>query len=384
MPRSFLARLSTAILIGIGLILTESCARESAPGQVMLLVSTNLSVPTDADTLRVTVTRDGAADSEQCYWLREFASGTTPVCQPATLPGTVAVVSKEGASRLAKVHLELRQGGAKGSVRVQRDAELQIPSEGVKQLAIPLDFLCLEANLHAACAPGTTCQAGSCVDDRVEQLADYVPTPSACTSETCCFNVTSCFGSINGGNSTPPQEDINLGCAIKGNTALDAVGVNVALIVNPTAVGNAGVCDATSGKCLIPLDHGPEGWTTLKDSNGVPVAIGLPEAVCAVPSNITGVVVSRSGQCGVKTASLPTCSASPICVDADGICPEGWSGSSCSGTTGPDGDPAGWCAQVQIDPIAGPVVPGLWCCGDSAPSLSNPLVIDDMSGGAAD
>jgi hypothetical protein len=384
MLRRLPSRLSTAALICVGLIMTESCAREPAPGEVMLLLSTDLSVSSgDVDTLHITVTRDGKSDTltEQCYWLRDFPPGTTPVCPAASLPGTIALVSNEATSGRAHVHLELLRGGAKGAVLVQRDAELQIPSEGVKQLPMALDFLCLESTLPAACAPGTTCQAGSCVDDEIGQLADYVATPSA----NVCFDVTKCFGSINGGNSTLPQLDVDLGCSIKGNTALDAVNVNVALIVNPLAAGNFGVCDSASGKCLIPLDYGPEGWTTLTDSNGA-LVVGLPEALCAAGrTSISGVTIRRSGQCGVKDASLGLCSdpVSPICVAAQEICPEGasWGGFSCSGKTPPESRAQGWCGQVQADPTTGPVVPGLWCCGESTPELSNPLMIDDMSSG---
>ncbi len=360
--------------------MTESCAREPAPGQVMLLVSSNLSVPTDVDTLSITVTRSGQKDtrSDQCYWLRAFPPGTTPACQAASLPGTIALVSHDTPNDRVHVHLELRQGGAKGPVRVQRDAELQIPSEGVKQLPLPLDFLCLEAGPPAACPAGTTCQLGSCVDDKVGQLADYVAIPPAAS----CFDITACFGTITGGNSTLPQVDVDLGCAIKGNGALDAENVNVALIVNPLTAGNLGVCDGLSGKCLIPLDHGPEGWTTLRDSNGIAVAIGLPQAVCnAVPKYVSGITVGQSGQCGVKNPALGLCPASPICVAANGICPGDWAGSSCSGATAPEIGPQAWCGVVQTDPTTGPVVPGLWCCGEGKPKRTNPLLIDDMSSG---
>jgi hypothetical protein len=94
------------------------------------------------------------------------------------------------------------------------------------------------------------------------------------------------------------------------------------------------------------------------------------------------VVVQPLGQCGVKDASLGLCPASAICVAAaDRICPDGWSGSSCSATATPADGPEGWCGQVQTDPTTGPVVPGLWCCAESNPVRSSTLLIDDMSSG---
>ena len=388
MPSLLLSRLPTAMLLFAALIMTQSCARESAPGEVMLLVSTNLSVSNgDVDTLQITVIRDGSSDAptKRCYWLRELPRGTTPVCPTASLPGTIALVSKDATSGQTHVHLELLQGGAKGAVRVQRDAELQIPSEGVKQLPMSLDFLCLDASLPDACPAGTTCQAGSCVDDKIGQLADYVATPAA----SACFDVETCFGGFKGSNSTVPRSDTELNrCTINGNQALGAVNVNVALIVNRTMVGNYGVCDDSTARCLIPLNHGPEGWQTLRDVNGVAAAIGLPDAVCSeLNGSILGVVVSSSGVCTAKDESVGLCAPSPespTCIDADKdkICPDPWHGFSCSGTAAPPGGVNDWCSRVHADPMTGPVVPGLWCCVDTShprrPS-PNPLLIDDMS-----
>ena len=129
MLQRLLSRWSTVVLMAGALIMTGSCAREPAPGEVMLLVSTDLSTATDVDTLRVTVTRNGQSDTDQCFWLRDLPPGTTPVCAAASLPGTIALVSNDEKSGQAHVHLELRRGGANGTVLVQRDAELQIPNE---------------------------------------------------------------------------------------------------------------------------------------------------------------------------------------------------------------------------------------------------------------
>jgi hypothetical protein len=280
-----------------------------------------------------------------------------------------------------RVHLELRQGGARGALRVQREAELQFPSEGVKQLPMPLDFLCVEGSLPTACASGMTCRAGSCVDDKVERLADYVETPSS----GACFNVAACFRGLNGNNTPAPREDDNFKrCVIRGNQVLHAVDVNVALIVNRTVVGNYGVCDALSGRCLVPLNQGPEGWQTLRDASGNAVAIGLPEAVCTGSEGMLGVVVSSSPNCATNTE----CQETPICVAADKqICPApSWSGLSCSGPALPSDNPPSdhpyhWCGRVKADPATGPVVAGLWCCAEREPAQPNPLLIDDMSSG---
>jgi hypothetical protein len=93
-------------------------------------------------------------------------------------------------------------------------------------------------------------------------------------------------------------------------------------------------------------------------------------------------VISKSGQCGVKNASVGVCApASSICVDTDGICPDGWSGFSCSGDASPEGAAGDFCGQVHADSTTGPVVPGLWCCGNGIRQQDNPRLIDDMSSG---
>lgn len=392
MPCRLLTRLSAAILVTGGLFTIEACAPESASGEIVLLISTDLSVPTDVDTLNITVTRDGRQVrlSDRCYALGPLKPDM-PVCQATSLPGTVALVFDDVRSGLVQVHLELRKGGAQGTVRVKRDAELQIPSEGVKQVPMRLDFLCLEARLPAPCAPGTTCQAGSCVDDKVGQLADFVAAPALAAPASDCFDVATCVGAITGANWIVPVKDEHLEqCALTGTKLLDAVHVNLTLVVNPAVVGNYGVCDSSSGKCLVPLDQGPGGWTTLSDSNGDAIAIGLPEAVCdaVAGKSVSGVVISPSAQCGVKRASVGLCPATPICVAADEICPEPWSGSSCSDDATPttDSKRPGLCGQVKTDPETGPLVPGLWCCNESEPPprdlpSRDPLLIDDMSSG---
>ena len=387
MLHRILPPLSIVSLIASALMLMSSCARDPAPGEVILLISSDLAVPTDVDTLKITVTHAGQSEtiSEQCYWLNGFNPGTMPGCPAASLPGSLALVASDAKNGLLKVHLELRQGDVKGALRVQRDAELQIPSEGVKQLPMPLDFLCLEGSLRAACERGMTCRAGSCVDDQVEQLPDYVKTSSSGS----CLDVLACFGGINSINAPVPQVDDSLKrCAIRGNQALGAVNVNVALIVNRTAVGNYGVCDATSARCLVPLDKGPEGWQTLTDSSGNAVAIGLPDAVCdtnTLSKSILGLVVSSSANCATKSESIGLCQETPICVPvADKrMCPDAWSGVSCSGAAPPSDNPLDWCGRVNADPTTGPVVPGLWCCAerDPEPAPPNPHLIDDMSSG---
>jgi hypothetical protein len=389
MLRSFITQLAIALVCLGGLLCSGSCGRVSPPAEVMLLISTDLAVPTDVDTLHVTVTHSGEPHAfvDDSYPLRGDADAASTDHTTRYLPGTFALVSSDTMRGVVLVHLELRLGSA---VRVQRDAELEIPSEGVKQLPMPLDFLC--NSLAQACAVGMTCQAGKCVDETIANTAaldDYV---AAAPSQ--CFNAAACFltgAKITGGNSMVPDMDPMLGCSIKGTVALDAVNINVALIVNTSAVGNLGFCDQTLGKCLVPLEKGPGpgDWRTLFDPNNPSqvVGIGLPQAVCDQALGIA--VFHSSSLCPTKSAPAALCqaSASGACIGASGVCPPDWFSESCSGSLNPFcGDPPctdeAICGEVVTDPAIGPTVPGLWCCTLGQPTHpDDPLLIDDMSSG---
>jgi len=163
----------------------------------------------------------------------------------------------------------------------------------------------------------------------------------------------------------------------------------VALIVNTSAVGNYGVCDGASAKCLVPLDHGPTGWQTISDSNNVPVAIGLPEAVCrAVGKSVVGVAINRaSTNCAANSAVAGVCPKPDVCVRASGLdCPSDWTSFSCGTAPSPAlaRQDYSYCGEVGTAPANGPVVPGLWCCNQSVHDDGmhpDPLLIDDMSSG---
>lgn len=377
MLRGSLTRFPIALLFAGSWLGSAACGQVSHPGEVILLVTTDLAIPADASTLHITVTRKGEAKAylNESYSLRAppAAGDAIPADDTVSLPGTYALLSSAKTSGTLQVHLELRQGSENGIVRVERDAELEIPSEGVKQLPMPLDFSCATGNLRDACPPGTTCQAGLCVDQKLP-LVEYAPTaPSTCFDVATCFRVAS---------NIAPTDDPTLGCIIKN--AGRGVDVNVALIVAAATVGNYGMCGALSGQCLVPLDHGPGGWQALYAPNNQAIAISLPEEVCTAfhssPASIEGVAVAGP-DCAPKSASAGLCSEPEGCIPAREICPSGWQGYSCSGTALVEdySGSAPFCRKAGTDETLGPVTPGLWCCGGGYTPETNPLLIDDMS-----
>src|SRR5450755_4772912 len=108
MLRSFITQLAIALVFLGGLLCSGSCGRVSPPAEVMLLISTDLAVPTDVDTLHVTVTHSGEPHAfvDDSYPLRGDADAASTDHTTRYLPGTFALVSSDTMRGVVLVHLE--------------------------------------------------------------------------------------------------------------------------------------------------------------------------------------------------------------------------------------------------------------------------------------
>ncbi len=337
-------------------------ARKPAPGEVVAVVTTDMAVPTDIDRICVKVTSmtDASPPYAQIYYLTAEDGGSTaedggnsggtsgigttsgqpgeadgtpadgglPAIDPAAgagddctpaadagikkvrLPATLALLEP------AVVRIEGRLGA---TTRVSREEWVTaVPPDGVKMLAMPLEYLCSVGAVGAAvgdggmasCPDPSTCQGGLCgvAPNSVAgtALPDYVPTGGA------CFNVGGCFKDVR--MWQPAFNDVPQ-CVIKAdasNSDFANPNVNVALVVNQSLVGNRyGFCDSDASLCLIPLDLDstdtspiPGTWFPSVPDNTVGVEIILPDAVCDDSGNqgdgkpLLGVVTA--GRCPAK------------------------------------------------------------------------------------
>jgi hypothetical protein len=348
----------------------------------MVEVTSDMVVPNDIDTLTWSVTIGDAG--------APFQSGTVDL-NSSTLPATLAIVS--GPETPASVTVQV-EGLHAGTLRVHREAQLSnVPTEPgeVKQLVMPLNWLCThDANPSLSCVGGQTCQAGACVTDAI----DVSNLPAYSAPDGTCFNVKACFPpaitqtGILAGSGGPGA------CTISTET-LDGLGgdVNVALIVTTSQIGNYGAC-GIEGSCLIPLAHGaPEGWTMLTDDAGA-TFISLPPAVCTDQGSTLGglLVAPATSSCPSKLLESSTC-PQDACIQPSGVCPadwgSGWAGYTCSGSASPP-PPTLWCSAPPVSVDAGADTEeggganGRWCCTvgtTERPPDSDPLLIDDMTGG---
>jgi hypothetical protein len=353
---------------------TPACtsASKPAPGEVIVVVTTDMAVPADIDTLRWTVTVVGQ---------------TTPVkseTHPLTaegLPGTVAVVSGSHTPGPVLVSLEgLHGGGDAGTVRVHREAQFTVPTMGSKALAMPLDWLCSDANPAMPCASDHTCVAGSCAPSTVDAsaLPDYAPVDGGA-----CFKTFDCFGPSAIVRETVPVLDSSGRCVLTRDKWAPVVDpANVALVVDTSVAGSYGAC-APGDVCLIPLQaNSPDGWQTIADDGGI-TGVVLPDKVCSM-----GLGVEISVTCPPNVTGVPLCTTAATCAHSDVECPSDWTAYSCAtladgvAAQPTDVDPTQTLCWPAREPGAdGGQGPSLLCChAGPPPAPQDPLLVDDMSG----
>ena len=356
-------------------VVSCSTANTRTPGEVVVVITSDMAVPQDIDTLAWSVT---AAGDEGPFKVGSVDLKANP------LPQTLAIVSDHAATGTVRVDLDASRAGIP---RVHRDALVHLPADSeVKRLTMPLNFLCThDANPSLSCASGETCVAGACVSAAAEAVP-YSP-PDAGP----CFDVGACFKDLAGG-VTHVAPDPRTGRCVPQDTPAGAIeDINVALAVDTSHIGNYGACGVI-GVCLVPLARGgPEGWTTLTRDGGT-TQIVLPDAVCNDSgTTLNGVVIARaSSSCAPKPAEKAICARADSCIRADGVCPpdwgQDWLGFSCSGTAPlPQAVQACWPPDPPLDAGAvskSHVASGsLACCALGTGGAPNLLLIDDMSGG---
>src|SRR5689334_2005795 len=228
---------ATAIAVSIGALCALGCT--DSRGEVMVVVTTDLSLPGDLDRLLWRVYRDGSVAS----------NGEVPLTSFDSLPATISIAGSQEQS----VRVEV-EGLRDGKSRVRRSAAFDLPDEGVKELRLPLNFLCSDALGDESCGTGATCQAGRCVPEAQGKLLEYEPRNGA------CFDAEKCIVR-NSLQQPTPMLDRNTGeCVLTGGSLSGDGNVNVAIVVDTSVVGNYGVCGAAAS-CVVPLEHGkPEGW----------------------------------------------------------------------------------------------------------------------------
>ncbi|WP_437661612.1 hypothetical protein [Sorangium sp. So ce1182] len=291
----------------LGLLALGGC---SSPGELVIAVHTDLSLPEDIDVIKIEVWR-----GKEPKFFDDLAQLGLEDAD-ALLPFTLGVVAEEAGVEVTVrasgwSTSDLQDGQLEVKPRILREAVTMIPQERVALLHLPLHFLCdgsargtttgpfgeLMAE-NELCDAGETCVAGECVAAAVDSasLPDYAPEDvfggRSGLGGSDCFNVVSCF-------EHATEVALESDCSFKAKDA-----VNVALETSPqTSV--RGLCGG-DGRCFVALDAGSEAG--FRQQDGV---VKLPPEVCqqkAAGKVLRAVSTPVGEECPrQKVQSLPTC-----------------------------------------------------------------------------
>jgi len=237
-----------------------------APGQLTVVLRTNMKPGKDFDRLRLSVQREGGALQYRDWsWSLTSAGGVDGTMK---FPSTVGIVGLASSAALVTVRVE---ASLRGAPRLTRDARLYVPAQGNQMLPMLIDWLFMN-DVASTCGGDTTCIAGTCAAPDVDSgtlMSFEAPLVFGGgrqdTNAAGCFDVIGTFA--NAREVTPTSTGAACSFPWSGDTSR----LNVAARL---PADSAGIC--TQNACLVPLDQGtPSGWTA---TNG---RVTVPSSICA-------------------------------------------------------------------------------------------------------
>jgi len=296
-------RLIRRLLLLTAVVIGTACAASNKPrGALMIVVSADMSIPKDMNRVVVEVLNDNGNKHSLSYPI-------TPEKDGKNMPGTLSIVPPDGGGQHVRVRViaeRASSGNAPPTPRIVRDAILNIPTDRVVTVPMPLRWLCdghftptADGSYQPDCASDQTCAAGKCVSAIFDSAAlpTYDPRHVFGGGNEqgvggTCEDVSACFS---GARTVTPDAECTL--AVPPGASADRL--NIAMVPK----SRDGVCETGSDSaCYIPLDHdAKEGWTI----NGG--RISLPSAVCTDLRMGTIRSLSLSVDCPAKDSSVPLC-----------------------------------------------------------------------------
>jgi hypothetical protein len=274
------------------------------PGQVIVVLDTDMALPEQVDTLHIEVYAGGKVQLQN-----QYSVGTRT---ENSIPATLAVTAHGEDPEPVTVRVAGSKATSQGlDWRTFRETTTTVPTDRIATLRMPIQWLCkgqvedalvdpdspnLKPHARSTCGEGSTCKAGHCQPSKVDvpDLPDYAPEfvygGGASEEEGSCFDTISCM--MRGAVVMP-----DAGCTI---AKPDSDDINVAL-----RVSNDGICDSVGVNCFVPLNGlDLEGWR-LDPKNDA--RLSLPEAVCEKLDEGAVRAVYLSTACKTKTAEVPAC-----------------------------------------------------------------------------
>jgi hypothetical protein len=274
------------------------------PGELMVAIETDMSLPKDVDRVHMDITAEGNSLLSQDY----------PVGPDGVkIPATIGVVGGSNPSTVVTIRVIAYQ---QGTPRVLRQNVTTVPTSRIATLRMPIQWLCVGSaqeltpgQVTSICPDGQTCVEGTCQTDVIDSstLPDY--------------SAQDVYGGGNGGGNGECFD--TTGCwegAVE--VMVDPDTCTIPLPANPSNANvflrttTSGICSSDGTLCLIPLDgNTANGWYPVATNEGP--RIQLPRAVCNDLGNmVTEVEVSTT--CATKSESVPTCGPWSSTGDGDG------------------------------------------------------------------
>lgn len=296
-------------------VLSGACSdEEPARGQLMVALSTDMSIPKDVSRIRVEITTDSGRRYDFVYDIAPDGK--------FYLPGTVAIVAGETPSERVKIQvIGIRKTGDAAGLEARTLSKVvtTVPKARIATVPLPIQWLCAGTALSVE-VPGSdpeylsscdndadgrerACSAGECipVDVKEEDLPDFVPPTVvqggegdlvAPIEDGACFDTVACFNA---------GQDVGVDANCSFATSDDGRDLNVGLRLPPESDG---ICDEDA--CYVPLNHSEtSGWRD-EIADGVRT-IFLPKAVCAKLDAGEVTAVRLTAACPTKTEGRATC-----------------------------------------------------------------------------
>ncbi|HZF55006.1 MAG TPA: hypothetical protein VE093_40425 [Polyangiaceae bacterium] len=284
---SLFSAFAAPLALGAGLALS-GCS--DPMGEVVVVLTTDMSIPKDIDAIQVEVEVDGRVQFYSEYDERQGG---------LRLPGTLGIVDDRPERRFTVRVIGLKEGRP----RILRAITTETVDGGTRMLRAPLRWLCDGSATEGddgrveftKCPPGEVCFADTCAPSTI--VGSSLPEFSAAEvfgggtgqgNDGLCFNTIACFD----GALPVKPEKVGADCTVEAEGA-----TNVALRTE-----SDGLCGATG--CFVPLDEGDsEGFTEVEGSS--PRRLRIPSIVCEMEGRVLGVALSA--HCAPKTPALPVC-----------------------------------------------------------------------------
>jgi hypothetical protein len=348
-------------LVTAGLL--AGCGGETeSGGQLMLSVTTDMSVPEDITDVRLQVSVRGEVKHDQWYTIGR---------DDLRLPGTIGIVKgKKDDPVTIRVMSRLGNG-----YRTLREVVTTVPGNRVAHLPIKIEWLCdgtvevtteekTDVPKSTLCKSGQTCIAGECRSVQVDSSTltnydakDVFGGKDGVNGRGACFDVLGCFDV---GAKTIRVEGDDKDCSFDADELAqeaDGKGPTLAAVLPPRSQNangddaSAGIC--TKDVCLVPLDRDEDAGWTIQDGR-----VNLPRALCKKIAAQEVLDVAHTEACAPKTPSLPVCgpwsaittqsATPPSQVDIDlGSGEGGAGGSGAGGMSGGGGEAGGGPAPFE-------------------------------------